>query len=183
MHEISLGYTIRDFLSGEDIQVTTYEDFRQAIARMLVERKGYPKQRLKSKVVISFQVQGQSYEREVDLTVYDQEGRALMILMFCAGEVETYIRECLAAARLHPHGPARLAVITDTNQALLLGVSDGELLNRTDYQAIPSWEDLQKEAARAGEYVLEEKKRQVEERIFYAFSELSCSCRQCPGDE
>ncbi|MGM0423330.1 MAG: type I restriction enzyme HsdR N-terminal domain-containing protein [Thermodesulfobacteriota bacterium] len=183
MHEISLGYSIQDYLSGKEIQATTYEDLRQAIAKMLVERKGYPKQRLSPKVEICFQIQGQSYQREVDLTVYDQQGRPLLILIFCAGEVETYIRECLAAARLHPHGPARLAVVTDTNQALILRVADGELLRQTDYQAIPSWEELQKEAASAGEYVLDEKKRRVEERIFYAFSELSCSCRQCPVKE
>ncbi|MFP4630512.1 MAG: type I restriction enzyme HsdR N-terminal domain-containing protein [Desulfohalobiaceae bacterium] len=183
MHEISLGYSIQDYLSGEDVQATTYEDLRQAIAQMLVERKGYPKDRLKPKVRISFEVQSQSYQREVDLTVYSQEGTPLLILMFCAGEVETYIRECLAAARLHPHAPARLAVVTDTSQALLLRVSDGQLLRQTDYQAIPSWEELQQEAEQAGEYVLDEKKRAVEERIFYAFSEISCSCRQCPVDE
>jgi hypothetical protein len=183
MHEISLGYTIQDYLSGQDIQATTYEDLRQAIARMLVERKGYPQERLKPRVTISFQIQGQSYQRGLDLTVYDQEGQPLLLVMFCAGEVETFTRECLAAARLHPHGPARLAAVTDTNQALLLRVFDGELLRKTDYQAFPSWEELQKEAASAKEYVLDEKKKGVEERIFYAFSELSCSCRQCPVDE
>ncbi len=182
MHEISLGYSIQDYLSGEDIQATTYEDLRQAMARMLVERKGYPRQNLQPKASICFEIQGRVYRREVDISVYDQQGRVLLILMFCAGEVETYIRECLAAARLHPHGPARLALVTDTKQALILRVADAKLLRQTDYQAIPSWEQLQQEAAKAEQYVLTQEKKQVEERIFYAFSELGCSCRQCPPE-
>ncbi|MDY7001579.1 MAG: type I restriction endonuclease subunit R, partial [Thermodesulfobacteriota bacterium] len=49
MHETSFNRTIRDYLTGEDLDETTYEEFRQALAKMLVEERGYPKDRLKSK--------------------------------------------------------------------------------------------------------------------------------------
>ena len=126
MHEVSLGYTIADYLSGESIEATTYEDLRQAIARMLVERKGYPAKRLRSKVPVTFPVGEGSYTRAVDLVAYDESGRPLVLVLFCAGEVETYIREAVAAARLMEEGAPPLAVVTDTQSAALISVGDGE---------------------------------------------------------
>ncbi len=184
MHEASLGYSIQDYISGRDIEATTYEDLRQAIARMLVEQKGYPKDRIASKVPISFSIDGQDFSRSVDLLVYDSEARPLMAVFFCAGEVETYIRECVAAARLISEGPAKLVVATDTKQALLLRVQDGERLDLRDYQALPEWRSLLELGGQLGAYELTEAKRRVEERLLYAFSELSCGCGpECPPEQ
>ena len=58
MHEESLGNVIRDYLTGEELVETSYEEFRQALARMLVEEKGYPKDRLTPKVGVCFPVDG-----------------------------------------------------------------------------------------------------------------------------
>jgi len=176
MHEISLGYSIQDYLSGKSVEATTFEDIRQAMAAMLVERKGYPKDRLASKIPIEFHIDGREYKKFVDLAAYDDQDRPLIILTFCAGEVETFIRQVLAAARLLPGGPARLAAVTDTSSALLLRVHDGEVLKKVAYQAIPDWQHLQELAGRHEPPTISDKQRAAEERIFYAFSELSCSC-------
>jgi len=176
MHEASLGYSIQDYISGKDVEATTYEDLRQAIAKMLVEQKGYPKDRIHTKLPISFAIDGQTFSRSVDLVVYDDEDEPLMVVFFCAGEVETFIRQVLAAARLLPQGPARLAVVTDTTAALLLRVADGEVLEKSAYQAIPDWTRLQELCSQLSPIQISEKQRACEERIFYAFSELSCSC-------
>ena len=40
MHEVSLGQSIQDYLTGENLDMTTYEDLRQGLARLLVEEKG-----------------------------------------------------------------------------------------------------------------------------------------------
>jgi hypothetical protein len=177
MHEVSLGYTIQDYLSGQEIEATTYEDLRQAIVQMVVERKGYPKEHIQSKIQIRFNVEGKIFSRSVDLVIYSPSGEPLLIVLFCAGEVETFIRETVAAARLLPDTPAKLALVTDTNQALLLRVADAEVLEKNPYQAIPDWTRLQEISEQVPSYELTEKKRQAEERILYAFSELSCSCR------
>ncbi len=176
MHEVSLGYTIKDYLSGQDLEATTYEDLRQAIVRMLVERKGYPANKLYSKVGIEFEIDNQRFLRKIDLVAYSDTGSPLLILLFCPGEVETYIRECLAAARLHPGQPAQLAVVTDTQNALILCVADGKTMDQVDYQAIPTWEMLESISAQCPAYTLTEKKKVIEERILYAYSELSCYC-------
>ncbi len=179
MHEVSLGYTIADYLSGESIEATTYEDLRQAIARMLVERKGYPAKRLRSKVPVTFPVGEGSYTRAVDLVAYDESGRPLVLVLFCAGEVETYIREAVAAARLMEEGAPPLAVVTDTQSAALISVGDGERLEHRDYQALPDWDRLAGLAKEVPAYELTDKKRVVEGRLLYALSEL----RACCGDE
>jgi hypothetical protein len=176
MHEVHLGYMIQDYLSGRDIEATTYEDIRQAIIKMLVEQKGYPRECLRPKAVISLNMDGKDYRYSVDLVAVSEQGSPLLALMFCAGEVETYTRQCLAAARLLPQGPARLAAVTDTTKALLLRVADGAQLEGMSYQALPDWKRLQDLAAEGPAYELDERKRAAEERIFFAFSELSCSC-------
>ena len=176
MHEVHLGYMIEDYLSGQDIEATTYEDIRQAIIKMLVEQKGYPKENLRPRTPITLTVDGRVYENSVDLVAVADSGEPLLVLMFCAGEVETYARQCVAAARLLPGGPARLAVVTDTRKALLLQVADGTQLEGSSYNALPDWNRLLGLAAQAPAYELDERKKAAEERLFYAFSELSCSC-------
>ena len=176
MHEISLGYTIEDYLSGRQVEATTYEDIRQAIAKMLVERKGYPLRNLKTKVQVKYSIDGRDFTGILDLVVCSESGEPLLALMFCAGEVETYTRQTVAGARLHPGGPVKLAVVTDTQKALLLQVADGTLLRESGYQALPVWDRLQELAAGAPDYVLTPERKKVEERLFYAFSQLSCSC-------
>src|SRR6056297_3196535 len=160
MHEISLGYTIQDYLSGQDIEATTYEDLRQAIVQMIIERKGYPKENIRSKIKIEFDIEGKGFSRSVDLVVYNHFQEPWLIVLFCAGEVETFIRETVAAARLLPDKPAKLALITDTNQALLIQVADAKILEKNPYHALPDWTRLQEIAGQSPEYELNEKKRQ-----------------------
>ncbi len=177
MHEISLGYTIKDYLTGEDIEATTYEDLRQAIVKMLVERKGYPKDKLKTKVEIKLDIDGKTYVRKVDIVAYDSNNKPLVIIIFCAGEVETYTSECISAGRLLPEGPAKLGVVTDTKRAILVRIADKEILQQKDYYAIPDWETLLKLCEETPTFEITPKKRKLEERKLYAFSELSCVCR------
>ena len=179
MHEVSLGYTIADYLSGGSVEATTYEDLRQAIARMLVERKGYPASRLRSKVQVTFPVGEGCYTRTVDLVACDDKDRPLVLILFCAGEVETYVREALAAARLLEAGAPPLAVVTDTRSAVLLSVGDGLQMESRAYQALPDWGRLQEIAGQVPTYELTEKRRIMEGRLLYALSEL----RSCCGDE
>ncbi len=180
MHEVSLGYTITDYLSGRAIEATTYEDLRQAMTRMLVERKGYPAERLSSKVEVRFPVQDRIYTRTVDLVAYDEAGAPLVLILFCAGEVETYTREAVAAARLLQEGPAGLVLVTDTQSAMLVRVADREPMESRDYHNIPDWDRLRELVSQTSRYELTEKARHLEARLLYALSELSCGCsREC----
>ena len=101
MHEVSLNRVITDYLSGQEIMDTTYEDLRQALARMLVEDRQYPRQCLRAKYAIDYAVDGESQSTVLDLAVFSPEGAPMLALVFCPGEVGTFVRESVAAARIH----------------------------------------------------------------------------------
>lgn len=179
MHEISLGGTVHDYLSGNEVPNTTYEDVRQALARMLVEEKGYPREQLRSKVAISFPIhdrgEDKTYTRVVDIVAYDAHGRPLLVLIFCSGGPSSYDRETVAAARLIENGPAPLALVTDTQDAVLLDVRSGETIRR-GLPAVLDWDELVAEAAQRNPEPLTGKRLEGERRILYTYSEILAGC-------
>lgn len=175
MHEVSLGQTIRDYLTGEAIDATTYEDLRQALARMLVEEKGYPADRLEPRVAVHFPTADGEYCRTIDLAVRDQGGKPLLILVFCPGQVNTFSRECLAAARLFPAGPVPFVVVTDLKEAQLLCVADGTILAH-GIHALPSYGSLEALAAAHPVAPLTDDRYDRECRILHTYSEFLKRC-------
>ncbi len=178
MHDVSLGTTIKDYLTGEELEATTYEDLRQALARILVEEKGYPKERLTPRVKVNAIIDGKTYTRIVDLAVRDENGEVMLALLFCPGVVTTYTREALAAARLMPDGPASLIAVTDTKDALLLSVADGEQC-ADGFASLPTWEHLHTLVQKHPRREIDEVWRERESRILYAYSESLYAC--CGG--
>jgi hypothetical protein len=178
MHEIRLGYSVQDYISGEQVEATTYEDIRQDIARFLVQEKGVPKAAVRTKVQVTAVIDDAPYVQQVDLVVGQSPSDPVMALNFCAGQVETYTRQTLAAARLLPQGAPRLAVVTDTQKALILQVADGALVRECPYAELPDWEQMLDMLAEVPEYTASAEKRAKEGRLLYALSELSCSCAQ-----
>lgn len=180
MHEESLNRVIRDYLTGEDVEETSYEEFRQALARLLVEERGYPKGQVCAKVGVCFPVDGKDYTRMVDLVVSDASGGPLLLVVFCSGEPGSYIRETLAASRLYGPSPVPLALVTDTREALILRVSDGRILAQGGMRTIPHFDDLTRLAADSPAPPLTDDAVMRERRILFAYSEfLSGGC--CAG--
>ncbi len=176
MHEESLGNVIRDYLTGEEIAETSYEEFRQALARMLVEEKGYPKERLAAKVGVCFPVEGTQYTRMIDLCATDADGRPLLFVIFCSGEPGSYIRESLAAARLYQCGGVPLVLVTDTHDAILLEAATGREIGR-GMRGVPTWPEAM--ALKAPAPALAEDALDRERRILFAYSEfLADGCCQ-----
>jgi hypothetical protein len=177
MHEVSLGAAIRDYLTGEQIEATTYEDIRQALAKLLVEEKRFPKAALKAKIGICFPVEGRDYTRMVDLAAYAPDGSPLLLIIFCSGEPGSYRRESLAAARLHQGAPAPLVLVTDTKDAYLLETATGAELGH-GMHALPSWDELAGLAAAHPARAPGPEQIDRERRILYAYSELleGCGC-------
>lgn len=169
MHEESLGNVIRDFLTGEELPETSYEEFRQALARLLVEEKGYPKERLSPKIGVCFPVDGQEFTRMVDLLASDDAGRPLLFVIFCSGEPGSYLREALAAARVYAGGGVPWVLVTDTHDAVLLEAATGKERGR-GMRAIPDWATLVASDAPRPELSSEALER--ERRILYAYSEF-----------
>lgn len=185
MHETSLGRVVRDYLTSEEIEETSYEEFRQALAKMLVEELGYPRERLSPRVGITFPIDGEEYCRVADFAVYDEADSPLMLLFFVAGQPGSFDREVVAAARLFSDAPVPLVAVTDTREALLLEAAGGELV-ATGMRAIPRYDALPELAATHPVPKLTEAQLERERRILYTYSEFiygSCchTCTPKPG--
>lgn len=168
MHESSLGGTLRDYLTGDEIDETTFEEFRQALVRLLVEEKGYPKERIKGKVKLSYCVDGEDFERPLDFVVYDEKGTPILVIIFCSGEVGTYERETVCAGRLIDGGPVAYALVTDTMDASLLDVRTGDVVARS-MTAVPDWDDLLEMVEKAEVTPLTPEQRDKQTRVFHAY--------------
>ncbi len=171
MHEESVGNVIRDYLTGEEIEETSYEEFRQALAKMLVEERGFPKERLKAKIGICFPMEGREYTRMADIAAYAEDGSPMLLAVFCSGEPGSYIRETLAAARLHKDVPAPFALVTDTKEAILLDASDGSVRG-LGMRAVPHWEELRDMVAASPAAPLPDDVIERERRILFTYSEF-----------
>ncbi len=182
MHEVSLGQSIEDYLTGESLEMTTYEDLRQGLARLLVEEKGYPRGNLFPKVAIAFQVDGKPFSRNVDILVRDNHGRPALALLFCSGTPETYTREAVYAARLLPGGPAPLAIVTDSKDARLLSTANGKSL-ADGFAAIPTWKELQALLTEHPAPQMDPARLEREQRVFYMYSGFleGCCGQECPA--
>ena len=168
MHESSLGGTLRDYLTGEEIDETTFEEFRQLLARLLVEELGYPRERIKAKVPLKYAVEGEEFERPLDYVVYDEKGRPIFIILFCAGDVGSFERETVCAGRLIEGGPVPFALITDTMEAALLDVCSGDVVAR-GMKAVPDWGRLKAMVAEAVIKPLTNEQREKQTRVFHTY--------------
>ncbi len=232
MHEVSLGATLRDYLTGQDVDHTTYEDLRQALARLLVEELGHPRGLVEPRVRVRFDVPpaspvaassftlppsevlragdasrasavpgasgasgepGTTYTpaapvpsddpdegcRVVDLTLRDDDGTPLCIVLFCPGAPGTYVRESVAAARLFPGGPAPLVAVTDTRDAVLVAAVDGAVLGE-GMRALPKRDDLRRLAAEHPCPPLTPDRAEGERRILGAYTAF---LKRCCGED
>lgn len=168
MHETSLGGTLRDYLTGEEIDETTFEEFRQALAKFMVEEKGYPKDRLNAKVTLKYCVEGEEFERPLDLVLYDGQGKPLFVVIFCAGEVGSFERETVCAARLIDDGPVAYALVSDSMDASLLDVRTGDVVAKS-MNAVPEYGRLLEMIAEAEITPLTDEQKEKQIRVFHTY--------------
>ncbi len=181
MHEVSLGGMLTDYLTGQTIEETTYEEFRQALAKFLVEEKGYPKRGLKAKVPLIFKIDGQDTGRHIDLVAQDDAGSPIVLVIFCAGDVGSFERETVSCARLFPGGPVPIAIATDSIGASILDTASGDCV-ATGVRAIPTWEEALAKSAKTVRIPLPDERRRKEERILHAYSGFlygTCCSESC----
>lgn len=175
MHEVSLGGIIIDYLTGEERACTTYEDLRQALARFLVEERGFSRQSLHPRHAIPYVVNNETYEREADIAMFCASGRLCLILVFCAGQINTYAREVRSMARLTLPHPAPLAVVTDTREADLIAVRDGTVLAK-GLHALPNQAAMEALAADHEFPALHAEQRDRESRILHTYTGFLKTC-------
>ena len=174
MHEVSLNQVIRDYLSGDQIDLTTYEDIRQAIARFLVEDKNYPSQNIMPRYKLELDIGKDKYSVQIDFVIYYMD-RPVLILAFCPGAVSTYITQYTCLARIFPDSPVPFVVITDSKDAALIDVRNKKEICR-GFHCIPRWNDLMEMADKADSFTISKERVEKDKRVAYAMFALSDMC-------
>ena len=171
MHKTSLNRTIIDYLTGHEIEETTFEELRQGIARMLVEAKQYPREAICPKLTRIFSPGPDTFTATIDFAVF-LAGQPWLAIYFCAGSIGTFIRQNLALSRIWLP-PFPLTLVTDSRNAQLLTTADGQLVCE-GYNAFPSWLSLGQ--ITAPPVALTPQQREIETRITSAYINLGCGC-------
>ena len=165
-----LGKTT-DYLTGQTLVDTHDERARQAIARFLVEEKGYAKTEIRARQSLRLELHGQTGTVGVDFVI-EVNGRPLMLVLFRPGSVVSRRRPAIAAARIFGDKTIPYAVITNGDEAEILDTASGRLLG-TGLQAIFSRNKVLETAPALMETTLTQDHAEKEKRILFAMEVLT----------
>jgi hypothetical protein len=138
-HHLILG-TLSDFLTGEALDDTLDERYRQKIARWLVEQKRYGLQEIEPRRNLLLQAGHRRAVIKIDFVVR-MAGRVGMVIRFGPGSLVSRERPALAVSRLLEAYQIPIAVVTNGEDAEVLAAGSGRILGR-GLDAIPSRSEL-----------------------------------------
>ncbi len=159
--------TIRDFISGKTIPLIGAEENRQNLAQYLVEKKGFDKGDIRLDMPLQFQIGEDTVTSNLDLVIILNCSPAV-VLRCVAGSLGAAQREALAAARLVSDGPARMAVVSDGKDAIVMDVATGKITGKS-LQDIPAKDEALKILEDRAPDKPDEKRLQKERLIFRTF--------------
>ena len=173
-HHLILG-TLTDFLTGKTIHDTLDERYRQNIARILVEEKGYQPSEIVKDYPLTVGATQKKAVLKIDFIVC-VDGDNLMLIKYGPGSIVTRHRPALAASRLVGQTQIPCVVVTNGEESDILDGHSGNLLGR-GLSSIPRRDDLARLALTAVRDTICGKRIELESRILYAFDvDGSCPC-------
>jgi hypothetical protein len=117
---------LTDYITGQVIPDTHDERFRQRIARLLVDEKGYRREDLQPRVPIDLQVDGQLARIRLDFTVKNAD-RIVLLIKYGPGSLVTRHQIAFAAAYLLAPYPIPFSIVTNGEDAHWLDNADRTL--------------------------------------------------------
>jgi len=175
-HHLILG-RLDDLITGESIEDTHDERYRQKIAGLLVNRKGYLRSEVEPRKDLLVQAGAKRAIIKIDFAVR-LSGRICMIIKYGPGSLVTRQRPLLAASRLLAPYQIPIAVVTNGEDAEILAGSSGKILRR-GLASIPSKSALGEIAADEGFDPIPTARAAMESRILYCYEvDDSCPCDQ-----
>ncbi len=134
-HHLILG-TLTDLVTGETLEDTLDERYRQRIARLLLEAKGFRRPDIEPRRTLLLQAGERRAVIRVDLLVR-LDSRTCMVIRFGPGSLVSRERPTLAVSRLIEAYQVPLAVVTNGEDAEILDGESGRVTGR-GLAAIPS---------------------------------------------
>jgi hypothetical protein len=173
-HHLILGKLI-DFITGETLDETHDERYRQKLARLLVRQKGYLKREIQPRFELVAKAENNKAIIRVDYVI-NVSGTIGMIIKYGPGSLVTRHRPVLAASRLVVPYQVPIAVVTNGEDADILDGSTGKAVSR-GLEGIPSKSELTQKIVNANFITISEERAELESRILYCYEvDDSCPC-------
>lgn len=173
-HHLILG-ECRDYLSGKIIADTHDERYRQSLAKLLVEKRGYQKSDLLASQELKVAAGDKCALIRIDLSVVI-ENRTAMIVRYGPGSVVTRHRPSIAASRLLSPHQIPVVVVTNGEDADILDGDTGQVMAR-GLESIPSRQTLLAQIRNLEFKPITDESIEREQRILYAYDvDDSCPC-------
>lgn len=173
-HHLVLG-ELNDYLTGEVLEDSHDERYRQKIARLLVESRGYPRESVHPRFRLRVTVGDRVAVIPVDFLV-GPINQPHMVVKYAPGSLTTRHR-CVAAAALLI-GPNRIpiGVVTNGEDAETLDNRTGTIL-ASGLSGIPSRKTLDRLLTGRRPESVTDRQKEMASRILYAFEvDGKCPC-------
>jgi hypothetical protein len=173
-HHLILGKLV-DFITGETLDDTHDERYRQKLAHLLVENKGYLKKEIQSRFELVVAAGDSKAIVRVDYVI-NSGGKTGMIIKYGPGSLVTRHRSVLAASRLIAPYQIPIAVVTNGEDADILDGKRGNVL-ASGLAAIPAKSELKAKIESATFTAIAAQRAEKESRILYCYEvDDSCPC-------
>lgn len=163
-----------DFITGKTIKDTHDQQYRQKLARLLVNDKGYQKKDIKTGCELHVKVGDKSAISIIDFMV-TLSGKICMIIKYAPGSLVTRRRSVLAASRLAADYQVPFVVATNGEDAEVIDGSTGNVISN-GLDSIPSKPEIIKNVGDKNFKPISAKQVTMESRIIYAL-EVDGSCQ------
>ena len=177
-HHMIYGHCT-DYITGEKLVDTDDERYRQELARLMVEEKGWLKDEVEMRLCIETLFNKQFVSSKITITI-SMGGKRCLIIRYAPGSLVTRERPAIAAARvLDDNYQIPLVVVTNGRDAELLDTYSGEVLGR-GMAAIPSRAEVEEMFSELRFEPYDSTRREQELRILNAFDvEVCCAGAPC----
>ena len=173
-HHLILGEMV-DYLTGESIADTHDERYRQALATLLVETKGYGKSDILPRRKLLVAAGDKCAQIQIDITVVLDDTIA-MILRYGPGSLVTRHRPAIAASRVLAAYQIPIVVVTNGIDADVIHGKTGSILSK-GLDSIPDRQSLLDRCRVHTNEPISPERANAEQRILYAYDvDDSCPC-------
>lgn len=177
-HKRILGKTT-DFITGREITDSDDERYRQKLARLLVEKKGYSKEDIEVRRKLEMVIEDKKVFSMIDFVVRINN-RSFMVIKYGPGSLVTRERPALAAARIVEQYQIPVTVVTNGEDAEILDTVSGKVIS-TGIDSIPSRNAVLEQLQNSKLQHLSARQLETEKRILSAYDYLEHS-PECDDD-
>jgi hypothetical protein len=173
-HHLILG-KLTDVVTGQSLDDTLDERYRQGLARLLLDEKGYTRSDLlpRQPLFVSVDICRAKIPLDFQVRISSIVG---MIIKFGPGSIVTRRRPALAMSRICAPYQVPVVVVTNGETAEVMDGATGKEI-RPGFDAIPTRDELEKIVSAASLTPIDPKRFEMESRIVYAFEvDGACPC-------